>query len=137
MDIDYLTDIKALCDLYKAVYGKVFRNYAGLKVNYTFWRSLYTKDEIEDALKGARLHYQFWRNRMTPVILLRQKDTNGNTVDRVGEFMLLGKYYKKELDTDELMQVKEKGRIIRLRSLDELEYIGKKIDGFESGFYGW
>lgn len=77
-----------LCMTSKQLLGKSFKNIKAITPNYRFWREQYSADEILEALRKSK-YSEFWRDKMTVEILLRQKDTKGNAVDRIGEFLAL------------------------------------------------
>lgn len=77
-----------LCMASKQLLGKSFKNIKAITPNYRFWREQYSADEILEALRKSKFS-EFWRDKMTVEILLRQKDTKGNAVDRIGEFLAL------------------------------------------------
>ena len=77
-----------LCMASKQLLGKSFKNIKAITPNYRFWREQYSADEILEALRKSKFS-EFWRGKITLEILLRQKDTKGNAVDRIGEFLAL------------------------------------------------
>lgn len=77
-----------LSRIYLDSFNKNFKNYNALKSNYLFWRELYSAEEIQEAMRKSKFS-EYWRDHITPVILLRQKDSKGNAVDRIGEFLAL------------------------------------------------
>ena len=77
-----------LCMTSKQLLGKSFKNIKAITPNYRFWREQYSADEILEALRKSKFS-EFWRDKITLEILLRQKDTKGNAVDRIGEFLAL------------------------------------------------
>lgn len=79
-------EIEALLLKYNSVYGKKLKTVAPLISNYNHWRDVYTTDEIQTALVNAHLD-PFWKDKMTPQILLRKKTPQGEDVDRIGEFL--------------------------------------------------
>lgn len=77
-----------LCMESKKVLGKSFKNTKALMPNYSFWRNNYSANEIIEALRKSRFS-DYWQDKITLEILLRQRDTKGNAVDRIGEFLAL------------------------------------------------
>lgn len=77
-----------LSRIYFETFNRNFKNYNALTSNYLFWRELYSAEQIQEAMRKAQFS-EYWKEHITPVILLRQKDTKGNGVDRIGEFLAL------------------------------------------------
>lgn len=67
---------------YNRVHNTKFKAIEPLLANYQYWRKTYSQEEILEAVRRSRLH-DYWRNRITPVIMLR---TNA---DKIGEFLNL------------------------------------------------
>jgi len=55
----------------------------GLKKNYAYWLSVYSNEEIETAIRNIP-NDKFWKDKITPTILLRQKNSNKEAVDYIG-----------------------------------------------------
>ena len=57
-----------------------------LKTNYAYWREIYEPAQIEQSIINVSKD-QFWRDKMTPTILFRQKNSNKEQVDYIGQFL--------------------------------------------------
>ena len=54
-----------------------------LKKNYAYWLSVYSNEEIETAIRNIP-NDKFWKDKITPTILFRQKNSNKEPVDYIG-----------------------------------------------------
>lgn len=54
--------------------------------NYEHWRKTYEPGQIEQSIINASMD-QFWKDKLTPVILFRQKNTNKEDVDYIGNLL--------------------------------------------------
>jgi len=54
--------------------------------NLTYWLSQYTLEQIQQAARNINAH-DYWKDRMTPTILLRRKNPRGEAVDYIGELL--------------------------------------------------
>lgn len=66
--------------------GTRFKPTESLHANFTYWTEVYTWPEIFEALHKVKLH-AFWKDKMTPTIFLRRKNTNHEDVDYIGELL--------------------------------------------------
>lgn len=64
--------------------------------NLSYWLQTYSMDEIKTAISKISSH-PFWKDKMTPTMLLRRKNPRGEAVDYIGE--LLNLKQSKEKDT--------------------------------------
>ena len=72
------------------VFNENFKvNYTSIqsfKNNYYHWRKFYEPAQIEQSIINASKD-QFWKDKLTPVILFRQKNQNKEDVDYIGSFL--------------------------------------------------
>lgn len=79
-------ELKKYIEVFNQTFGKQYRSFDNLTSNYKYWRGVYSADEILEAVRKSKSH-QFWGNKMTPTILLRRKNTGGESVDYIGEML--------------------------------------------------
>lgn len=90
----------ALLEKYNTVYGRSLKSPAGFRDNLAYWMAQgYSLEDVFSAVENSHKD-EFWRDKMTPDVLLRQKTPQGEAVDRVGQFMKS----KKVLSTDPLVK---------------------------------
>lgn len=65
--------------------GTNYKSISDLK-NFEYWRSIYSLEEMIQALSNIPNH-NWLSDKAKPSILLRQKDTSQNPVDRFGELL--------------------------------------------------
>jgi len=80
--VDFIKD-------FNAITGKRFRYDKANEGNLHYWLSVYSMEEIMIAVKLAHKADDWWKDKLTPVLLLRQRNKNGNC-DYIGD--LLNKY---------------------------------------------
>ncbi len=80
-EIEY--EIEILVEVYKNVTGRKFKAIDTIIKNYTHWRLTYSPKEIEQAITNIPKD-KFWSDKMTPIILFRQRNPNGENVDYIG-----------------------------------------------------
>lgn len=68
-------------DLYKTKYKTV----KALINNLKYWRESYSLEDILHAIKNVQ-YDEYWKDKMTPVILLRRKNPRGEDVDNISIF---------------------------------------------------
>jgi hypothetical protein len=78
--------IEELLSYWNALYGTNWKGVTTLQTNYAYWLKIYTPDEIKRAVTNIKYH-DFWRTKMTPSILLRQKNPRREDVDYIGELL--------------------------------------------------
>lgn len=64
-------------------------NYSSTKAiepNLQYWLESYTFEQIKDAVYKSKYH-PFWKDKISPAVLLRQKNPNGENVDRIAEML--------------------------------------------------
>jgi uncharacterized protein YdaU (DUF1376 family) len=80
---DFQNEIQILVEVYQNVTARKFKAIDTIVKNYAHWRATYTPAEIEQAITNIPKD-KFWSDKMTPVILFRQRNPNGENVDYIG-----------------------------------------------------
>ena len=75
---------KKLLETYNRIYEKELTSTKGFESNLAYWLEDYSLKDIEAALEGGRRD-DYWREILTPVILLRRKNRQGEDVDYIGD----------------------------------------------------
>lgn len=102
-------------DCYNEVFGKNLKSYVAIVDNLTYWLSAgYTSLDIKKAIQIAR-YDEYWGDKLNPVILLRRKNTRGEDVDYIGQFLAKDKQYIP------VAQRREKGILEKLAEKDKAE----------------
>jgi len=103
---------KWVLETFNEVFGKKLKSHVALTTNLQFWlESGYTANDIKNAIKIAK-YDEYWRDKLTPVILLRRKNTRGEDVDYIGQFLAKDQQYKpraKRVGKSILEQLADKG----------------------------
>lgn len=73
-------------EVWNHVFGTGYSSVDALLDNYKYWRGQYSVEQIEQAIKTAHSH-DFWRDKITPEILLRRFGQNRERVNRIEEFI--------------------------------------------------
>lgn len=99
------TELKKLFSDYNSSFGKHLSiPKSGVVLNnFIHWRKHYSLEQMITALERAK-HDEFWGEKITPAVLLRQSNQTGEPVDRISEF-LNKKTFGNEL-TDEEMEAR-------------------------------
>lgn len=85
---------KWVIDTYNAIFGKRLKVFKSIKQNLAYWLDAgYSANDIKKALEIAK-YDDYWHDKITPVILLRQKNTRGEDVDYIGQFIAKDKQYR-------------------------------------------
>lgn len=115
---------------YRELTGKRSAATEPIMDNLEYWLSTYTIEEIKTALENG-LEDKFWSNKLTPLILLRRKNQNRESVDYIGQFLdkepeteyvakaTDGKVFLTNAELDKALNSKTYGH--RKRSSGELE----------------
>lgn len=90
IDRDFETLIEVFNHVRKTNFKSTGGAAAGIKKNYIFWRQSYTNEEIETAIRNIPKD-KFWKDRITPTVFFRQKNTNKESVDYIGQFLNMAK----------------------------------------------
>lgn len=85
---------KWVIDTYNEIFGKKLKTHIAIKNNLAYWLEAgYSANDIKKALQIAK-YDDYWHDKITPVVLLRQKNTRGEEVDYIGQFLSKDKQYK-------------------------------------------
>ena len=89
-------------ETYNRLYGRELSSTRGFETNLAYWLEEYSLEDIEAAFK-AGLRDNYWRDKITPVILLRQRNERGENVDWIGDLKnrVKAKRGPRELRADE------------------------------------
>jgi len=68
------------------VHGTKYSAWKPLVKNLTYWLEQYKPDDILQAMVKVKQD-KYWKNKMTPMIMLRQKNSNGEEVDYIGQLI--------------------------------------------------
>jgi len=79
---------KEWLDYYNHRCGSVYKSIKPLLSNFSYWKEIYSMDELKIIIHLAQ-DDEWFKNKMTPMLLLRTKNKNGDC-DYIGE--LLEKY---------------------------------------------
>lgn len=74
--------LRAFNEIFKTKYTST----AGFAKNFSFWITQYTLDDIRVAIQNAKRD-EFWSKRLTPMILFRQKNPQGEPTDLIGDLL--------------------------------------------------
>lgn len=86
---------------FNEVFGTKYTSTDPLVPNLEYWLKSYTIGQILQATQKAKFH-AYWKDKLTPEILLRRKNPNGEMVDRIGE--MLNYQIKKGTDTPDWLK---------------------------------
>ena len=83
-------------EVWNKMYHTKYKASRPLETNLAYWLEQYSKQDLLQAMANVSKD-DFWRDKMTPVILLRQKNPRGERVDYIGELLNLnnGRIQKK------------------------------------------
>lgn len=81
-----LESVRTFLNYFNQVFGTRYTSTDALLPNFEYWIKQYTLDDLKKAINYARSD-KYWRDKMTPEILLRQKDPRGERVDRIGRLI--------------------------------------------------
>ncbi len=87
---DYENELQILLMVFNETFKTNYTSIDSLKNNYNHWRKIYEPAQMEQAIINVSKD-QFWKNKMTPTILFRQKNSNKESVDYIGQFLNLKK----------------------------------------------
>lgn len=73
-------------DFWNEVWGTKFSSVRTVETNLKLRLKEFSFDQIKEAVKVAKTH-DFWKNKMRPEILLRNRNTQGEAVDYIGEML--------------------------------------------------
>jgi len=79
-------ELETLLFVFNEVFKTKYESIESLKINYAHWRQFYEPAQIEQAIINASKD-SFWKGKITPVILFRQKNQNKESVDYIGDLL--------------------------------------------------
>jgi len=82
----FSSELETLLFVFNEVFKTKYESIESLKTNYAHWRQFYEPAQIEQAIINASKD-SFWKGKMTPVILFRQKNQNKESVDYIGDLL--------------------------------------------------
>jgi len=80
------SELETLLFVFNEVFKTKYESIESLKTNYSHWRQFYEPAQIEQAIINASKD-SFWKGKLTPVILFRQKNQNKESVDYIGDLL--------------------------------------------------
>ena len=83
---DFNSELETLFFVFNQYFNTNHSNIEPCLKNYTEWRKFYEPAQIEQSIINASKD-QFWKDKLTPVILFRQKNQNKEDVDYIGSFL--------------------------------------------------
>lgn len=84
-DNPFLEDFMEWMDTFNSVCHTKFKSPSPL-TNYSYWREVYSKEEMLEAVKKIPLH-DWLHDKKKPELILRRKYPNGEPCDRIGELL--------------------------------------------------
>lgn len=86
---------------WNTLYHTRYKTPKALLGNLAYWRESYSLDDILKAVTNIQ-YDEYWKDKMTPVILLRRKNPRGEEVDNIGNMLNLASpeplFTEEELD---------------------------------------
>lgn len=82
---EYVKEFSEWLEAFNEKYNTKYKSQA-LLPNYSYWRNDYSKDELLQIIPKIRKH-DWLKDKIKPELVLRQKDTHGNPVNRIGELL--------------------------------------------------
>lgn len=79
-----------ILEFWNRTYGTKFKSIDPLKENMDYWLQVYSLEEIKTAIENVKLD-TFWKDKMTPTTLFRQKNQNKERVDYIGQLLNIRK----------------------------------------------
>ena len=114
-------ELKEVVQHWNFYHGTKYRSIDSLLNNYLYWRKFYSVEEIKKAVEKIK-EDEYWRDKMTPVILLRQKNPRGEPVDYIGQLLNNHNQEKKEKKN-----IKNINELERYRALDRRKPIDTSV----------
>ncbi len=68
------------------LYQTKYKSSVAILDNLSYWRESYSLDDILHAVKNVQFD-DYWKDKMTPVILLRRKNPRGERVDNIAQLL--------------------------------------------------
>lgn len=82
----YMSECKKILEMFNQIWGTSYTSVRGIENNWKVHRENHTLTEVEKAIRNARGH-RFYKDKLTPEMLLRQKNQRGEDVDRIDELL--------------------------------------------------
>lgn len=79
-------ELEDIISEWNSIHDTNYRAISGLLGNYAAARKSYSVEEIKQAVRNIKNH-SFWKDKMTPTILFRKKNPQGEPVDYVGALL--------------------------------------------------
>lgn len=83
-EYSYAKNLETILEVYNKLFNKSTTSVRGFEKNYLYWKDTYPLETIIKAIENASVD-KFWKDKMTLTILFRQKNTNGEPVDYIGD----------------------------------------------------
>ena len=80
------SELEEVVEYWNTVHDTKYRSISGLYNNYKEARKSYSLDEIKEAVVKVKSD-PFWKDKMTPTILFRRKNPQGEPVDYIGKLL--------------------------------------------------
>jgi len=94
---DYIArNAKELLDFYNQVFKAKLKSTAEFEGNLKYWLQTYSLEEIKQAVVAGKRD-KWWSDKLTPLKLLRRKNTAGENVNYIGDLLSRGASAKKEV----------------------------------------
>jgi len=84
--IDHSNELDTIFMVFNEYFKTNYENNFTINTNYNHWRQFYEPEQIEQSIINASKD-QFWKDKLTPVILFRQKNQNKEDVDYIGSLL--------------------------------------------------
>lgn len=75
-------NLKEIINYYNQIFNKQITSNIAFIENYNFWKKIHSLEKIKLAIRNAKLD-QFWKDKLTLVILFRRKNPNREAVDYI------------------------------------------------------
>ena len=76
--------LEKILEVYNHYFNRKVSSVRGFEKNYLYWKDVYSLETIIRAIENASID-KFWKDKMTLTILFRQKNSNGENVDYIGD----------------------------------------------------
>lgn len=123
---------------FNRVFGKSYENPRSIKSNLDYWLEVYSIAQILEAIAKAPKH-TFFKDKLTPQMLLRRRNTRGEDVDYIGDLLNFDKKPVKIVAVPWVQQLKQQENLIineiseeqRQRNIERLNQmrmnLGRKV----------
>jgi len=81
-----VSELAEIIEYWNTIHDTKYRSISSLENNYKEARKSYSVDEIKEAINKVKLD-TFWKDKMTPTIMFRRKNPQGEPVDYVGKLL--------------------------------------------------